>query len=120
MSKSRVIRFADAPAEAEEYYLPAEKLISGNPKQTAWTHYADPTGRFFAGFWHSEVGKWKISYTEEEFCEMLEGTSVITDARGHAVTVSAGERFVIPRGFVGTWEVVVPSKKLFAIYEPGA
>ena len=51
---------------------------------------------------------------------MLEGTSVITDAQGHAVTVSAGERFVIPRGFVGTWEVVVPSKKLFAIYEPGA
>jgi uncharacterized cupin superfamily protein len=36
------------------------------------------------------------------------------------VTVVAGDSFVIPRGFVGTWEVVDRTRKEFAIYEPGA
>jgi hypothetical protein len=119
MSAPRVIPLNDTSAEPEVYYLPPEKLISGNPEQTAWTDYTDPSGRFFAGFWQSEVGKWHIAYTEEEYCELLEGTSVITDADGHAVTVSAGDRFVIPRGFAGTWEVVERTRKLFVIYEQG-
>jgi len=119
MTTQGVIKFDDIHAEAEEYHLPAEKLISGNPKQTAWTYYTDPSNKFFAGYWQSEIGKWNISYTEEEYCQMLEGKSVITDSAGHAVTVTAGDRFVIPRGFSGTWEVIETSKKLFVVYEAG-
>ena len=107
-------------ADAEEYYLASEKLIAGNPKQTVWNHYADATGKFLAGIWQSERGKWRISYTEEEYCQLLEGVSIITDAAGNAVTVSAGESFVIPRGFVRTWEVVQPTKKIYVVYEAGA
>ena len=102
---------------AEEYYLPNEKLIVGNPKQTIWPHYSNATQRFSTGIWQSEIGKWKINYTEEEFCQLLEGVSVITDADGNAVTVSAGENFVIPSGFVGTWEVIETTKKIYVIYE---
>ena len=115
----KIQKLAEAPVAAEEYYLPAEKLISGNPKQTLWLQYSDPTGKFLAGIWHSEVGKWHIAYSEEEYCQMLAGSSIITDSAGDAVTVGAGERFVIPRGFVGTWEVVAPTRKHFVIYEPG-
>ncbi len=50
---------------------------------------------------------------------MLVGVSVITDAEGRAVTLRAGDRFVVPRGFVGTWELVEPTTKRFVIYEPG-
>ena len=103
----------------EEYFLAAEKLIAGNPKQTVWQQYADAGGKFFAGAWQSEVGKWRVSYTEEEYCQILHGVSVITEEAGHAVTVRAGDRLVIPRGFVGTWEVIEPTKKLYVIYEPG-
>ena len=102
----------------EEYFLPAEKLLQGNPKQTVWLHYTDGSGRFLAGFWHSERGRWRIRYTEEEYCQVLEGVSVICDQAGTAVTVRAGEEFVIPSGFVGTWEVVEPTRKRFVIYEP--
>jgi uncharacterized cupin superfamily protein len=109
-----------SPSSAgESYRLPEEKLISGNPLQTSWLGYTDASGRFFAGVWASEVGKWRVSYTEEEVCEMLEGVSILTEeATSVAVTVSAGERFVVPRGFVGTWEVLVPTRKTFVIYEP--
>lgn len=106
-------------AGGEEYFLPAEKLLQGNPKQTVWMHYTDGSGRFMAGIWHSERGRWKILYSEEEYCQLLEGVSVITDEAGLAVTVRAGEAFVIPSGFSGTWEVVEPTRKRFVIYEPG-
>lgn len=112
-------KFIDSAAVPQEYYLAPEKLISGNPKQTLWMHYTDASKKFFSGVWQSEVGKWRVSYTEEEYCCILEGTSVITESSSDPVIVTAGESFVIPSGFVGTWEVVTPTKKTFVIYEPG-
>lgn len=112
-------RLAADAVEAEHYHLPAAKLIAGNPLQTVRMQYTDPSRRFFVGEWHSEVGKWAVAYTEEEYCRLLEGTSILTDAQGHAVTVTAGDAFVVPRGFVGTWEVVVPTRKTFVVYEAG-
>ena len=104
---------------ADEYFLSSEKLLAGNPKQSLWNHYTDSSGKFSAGVWHSEIGKWKISYTEEEYCQILVGASIITDSVGRAVTVTVGDRFVIPKGFSGTWEVVAPTKKIYVIYEAG-
>jgi uncharacterized cupin superfamily protein len=95
------------------------KLISGDPLQTLWNQYSDPSERFFSGIWQSEPGKWRIQYTEEEFCQILDGVSVVTDADGVAITLRPGDNFVIPRGFEGTWEVVETTRKIYAIYESG-
>ncbi len=103
----------------EEYFVAPEKRLAGNPKQQVWLRYTDPSGKFMAGTWASEAGKWKIAYTEEEYCELLEGESIITDAAGNSRRVRAGDRVVIPRGFTGSWEVVTPTKKIFVIYEAG-
>jgi uncharacterized protein len=111
---------ATAATGGEEYFLAPEKLLQGNPRQTVWMHYTNASGTFMAGLWHSERGRWRILYTEEEYCQVLEGVSVITDQAGVAVTVRAGEEFVIPAGFSGTWEVVEPTRKRFVIYEPGS
>jgi uncharacterized cupin superfamily protein len=119
MASAPVRKFAADLSPGEEYFLPPEKLLQGNPRQTVWMHYTDPSGRFMAGTWHSERGRWKILYTEEEYCQMLEGRSVITDQAGTQLTVCAGEEFVIPAGFSGTWEVLEPTRKRFVIYEPG-
>jgi hypothetical protein len=51
---------------------------------------------------------------------LLAGVSIITDAAGNAVTVRQGDNFVIPRGFVGTWEVVESTRKIYVIYEADA
>jgi uncharacterized protein len=120
MEPAAVRRFAAlATGPGEQYFLPPEKLLQGNPRQTVWLDYTGSSGRFMAGLWHSERGRWRILYTEEEYCRVLEGRSVITDQAGNAVTVSAGEEFVIPAGFSGTWEVLEPTRKRFVIYEPG-
>ena len=73
-----------------------------------------------AGIWHSERGRWNILYTEQEYCRMLEGVSVLTDETGVEITVRAGDEFVIPAGFRGTWEVLEPTRKHFVIHDPGA
>jgi uncharacterized cupin superfamily protein len=117
MPEPDVLKLDSLPDTCEEYYLEPEKLLSGNPKQALWLDYTDASGQFFVGTWRSEPGKWRISYTEEEFCHMLDGISVITDKAGKQLTVRAGDRFVIPRGFAGTWEVVETSTKRFVIFE---
>ncbi|MGH8029112.1 MAG: cupin domain-containing protein [Arenimonas sp.] len=115
-----IVRLPSTPvAPAEEYFVAPEKLIDGNPKQTVWIEYQDATGRFCAGLWSSEVGAWRIRYTEEEYCRILHGRSVITDEDGHFVTVCAGDEFTIPAGFVGTWRVLEPTLKRFVIHEDG-
>ena len=40
----------------QEYFLAADKLVQGNPKQTLWTQYTDCTEKFFTGIWRSEPG----------------------------------------------------------------
>src|SRR5271168_4511022 len=116
MAGVRKIAAAD-PIAGEEYFLPPQKLLQGNPRQTVWLHYTDLSGRFMAGLWHSERGRWNILYTEEEYCHVLEGVSVITDQAGNQVTARAGDELVIPAGFSGTWEVLEPTRKRFVIYE---
>jgi hypothetical protein len=116
---ARVQLLAPGAGEGESYFVAADKLISGNPMQTAWVQHASPDQRFTAGLWHSEAGKWRIRYTEDEYCRILEGLSIITAEDGQAVRVQRGDEFVIPRGFAGTWEVVEPTLKRFVIHEPG-
>lgn len=106
--------------EPEHYHLPPEKLLAGNPRQTVWLEYTDASKVFHVGVWASEPGKWNIRYTEEEQCHILEGVSIIRSDTGEETTVRAGDRFVIPRGFVGTWEVIETTRKTFVIYEPAA
>jgi len=119
MTTPSILKFSASHPQAETYYLSTDKLITGNPQQTLIQHYTDPTRKFFCGIWHSEPGKWNIHYTEEEYCQILEGTSILTGKDGVATTVSAGDSFVIPRGFHGTWEVVLATRKIYVIYEAG-
>lgn len=109
----------EARPPSEEYHLSPEKLLDGNPLQQVWLDYADASGKFFAGSWRSEPGRWRIRYTEEEYCELLSGLSRIASDSGAVTTLRPGDRFVVPRGFTGTWEVVETTTKRFVIYEPG-
>lgn len=105
-------------ASAVEAYRPAEhKILSGAPDQTVRNHYASACGQFNVGEWEGAVGQWTVHYTEHEYCEILEGVSILRDESGEARTVRKGDRFVVPAGFSGTWEVVEPCRKVYVIFE---
>lgn len=90
-----------------------DKVIAGDPVFTTWN--AEDRDGLYAGIWQSTPGKWRIAYDEWEFCHILSGVSVITEEGGAAVTVRAGDSFVIRPGFRGTWEVVETTRKEYVI-----
>ncbi|NVJ99053.1 MAG: cupin domain-containing protein [Alphaproteobacteria bacterium] len=116
MSASKIISFADTKPERDESMPAPEKLISGTPLQLTENYYEDEKGRFFTGFWSSAPGKWHVNYDgEEEFCQLISGEVEITSDQGEVARFSAGDRFVIPAGFNGTWETIEACKKLYVI-----
>lgn len=91
----------------------SDKVISGDPVYTTWN--AEERDGLYCGVWQSTPGKWRIRYDEWEFCHILSGTSIITDADGNARTVTAGDSFVLQPGFSGSWEVVETTRKEYVI-----
>ena len=116
----RIVDFATGPAETSVSRPPADQLLAGEPETTTRNYFSDAGGRFFAGVWESTPGRWRVRYSENEFCHLTRGRSRIADASGRQWTFKAGDSFVIPAGFAGTWEVIEPTAKLYVIYEPAA
>ena len=99
--------------------VPGPKRVAGDPEQRLWSEYADASGKFFVGVWESDPGTWRVQYTEEEYCRILEGRSLLTASDGTVTAVGPGDEFVIPRGFVGTWQVIETTRKTYVIHEAG-
>jgi uncharacterized cupin superfamily protein len=120
MSAPHIIRLVEESLLASEpiEYLPApEKIVSGHPRQRVWSQYTDASQKFSVGIWECESGAWRIRYTEEEYCRIVMGRSLLTSADGVVREVVAGDEFVIPRGFEGVWEVIEHTRKVYVIYE---
>jgi len=112
-------RVVDVPrtAAGDSYRPDPAKILAGDPVQTVANAFASPDGRFNCGVWTGAPGVWRVSFTETEFCHLLEGKVVVTADGGDARIFVAGDAFVMPSGFTGTWEVVEPARKFYAVYE---
>ncbi len=103
-----------ASAAAPETERPApEKVISGDPVHTTWN--VEERDGLYCGIWQSTPGKWHISYDEWEYCRVLSGRSVITDASGAEHHLGPGDSFILRPGFAGTWEVLETTRKDYVI-----
>ncbi|AWN36749.1 cupin domain-containing protein [Methylobacterium radiodurans] len=102
----------------EKSYLPLPShIVSGNPRQTATTIFKSPDERYAAGIWTCGVGAFRIDFEHDEFIHLIEGAVTTTDAAGVSRSYRAGEAFVSPRGWSGTWTVTEPVKKHFTWYK---
>ena len=107
----RVIKQGDGELASPD---PA-KLIAGEYQTRTWNVDGDDKGPW-AGIWECSPGKVNVDYTGEwEFCHVLEGEAVLTESNGEAFRVKAGDAFVIPEGFKGTWETLVALRKYYVI-----
>ena len=113
----RIVSFESAQPEVSVSTPAADRLIDGKPQHTAKNFFSDTTGQLFAGIWESTPGKWRVSYTENEFCHITHGRVRIESMAGEAWTFKAGDSFVIPAGFAGTWQVTESLRKLYVIFE---
>ena len=105
-------------AEGEPCDPDPQRILAGEPRQRAFNAFTDATGGFHCGRWSSSPGSWRVRYRENELCVMLSGTVVIEGVDGQRQTFTAGDAFVVPAGFEGTWTVIEPASKIYAIFEP--
>jgi len=113
---NQIVDFA-ATIEEESTTPAADRLLAGNPRQAITNHYADATQQFFSGRWSSTPGKWRIRYSESEFCCLTRGRVALENLEGDRWEFGPGAGFVVPAGFEGTWEVIEECTKFYAIFE---
>ena len=99
------------------YQVSPDKLIAGNPQQSVWIEFESPDKQFCVGIWASEPGEWRVNYTEQEYCAILDGVNILTDAQGNSQEFGPGSEFVVPSGFSGTWRVTEATRKRFVIFD---
>lgn len=113
-----IVRIApDCSGIAREPIAP-DRLLAGRPTQAAANVYSSTDQAFHCGTWEGDVGCWRVSYSEHEFCHLLAGRVRLRGDDGSEIVLVAGDSFVVPAGFQGQWEVLEPARKLYAIYEP--
>jgi uncharacterized cupin superfamily protein len=115
MAAVQLVRFGANPPPVETGK--PGNVVTGVPVTRLQNYFSDTTGQFFSGIWESSPGKWRITYSESEFCGILSGRVILTDASGKAEEFKTGDAFIVPAGFEGTWETVEPVKKWYAIFE---
>jgi uncharacterized cupin superfamily protein len=113
---TQIIDFS-SPLPDEDSTPPADRLLAGNPRMTVANYFTDATQQFYAGRWSSSPGKWRIRYTESEFCCLTRGRVVLENGQGDRWEFGPGAGFVVPAGFEGTWEVLEECTKFYAIFE---
>ena len=66
------------------------------------------------GTWACNKGAVEIQgHAVDEACFVTSGSVTLTDSQGGSETFSAGEAFLLPRGFRGVWSQSEDFKKLF-------
>src|ERR1700691_4099837 len=118
MSEHPKIVVLDRFQQGESANPPPENILAGIPRARVSNQYAEPTRQFFCGVWTSTAGKWRVRYTEHEFCVIIEGRVRIESITGETHDVRAGDAVVVPAVFEGTWEVTEPCKKWYSVFEP--
>lgn len=111
-------RLDRSTAETIEAPVRPEALISGQPAPRAVVTYDAPAERLCAGEWAADVGKWRVSYDEWEYCIVISGRCIVTGDDGTVITAGPGDAFVLEPGFTGTWEVLEPMRKHWVVRTP--
>lgn len=104
-------------ATAARTPLPQERCREGTPWQSVLNQFSNAQGNFHCGTWESGEGCWSVAYTEDEFCHLIAGTIVLENGIGDVWRFEAGDSFVIPSGFRGSWRSIGNVRKFYALYE---
>jgi uncharacterized cupin superfamily protein len=97
---------------------PSDTIVAGAAHPVAYTAYTDPSGVFTVGVWACDAGTLAIDdLAIDEACYLLKGEVIISDAHGNSERFTAGEAFLLERGFVGTWHMPGPIIKYNAMFK---
>ncbi len=111
MTKLHAVRGAGATEEAP---IAEDRRLEGAPLTRTSLDY-QRNEKIYAGEWSADVGAWRVTYEEWEFCHVLEGACELVPDDGAPQRYEAGDSFIIEPGFTGVWRVLAPMKKRFVV-----
>jgi len=98
--------------------IPPATLMAGTPVQRGHVYVEDKASGLSAGVWDCTAMTGKLEpYSVNEFMIVLEGAVTIVDARDRAVTIKAGESFLLPKGLPCVWRQDGYIRKFFVIFD---
>ncbi len=95
--------------------FPKEIVLSGRSKHSYHTFFSGE--EVVVEVYEAEPAKLKIDepWPYDEFIYVLSGKLVLTDSTGEVTQYVAGESLVVPKGFVGIWEMQGNFRELVVI-----
>jgi uncharacterized cupin superfamily protein len=95
--------------------FPKEIVLSGRSKHSYHTFFSGE--EVVVEVYEAEPAKYKIDepWPYDEFIYLLSGKLVLTDAKGEVTEFVAGESLVVPKGFLGIWEMQGNFRELVVI-----
>ncbi len=107
---------------------PLSPIAEIDPTKVVWGEAVEHEHVFHVGTpgaGEMVVGVWSCSPCTEridaqpcdEFCQILEGTLVLTADDGAVHEFGPGDGFLIPMGWAGTWHMPVPVRKTYVILD---
>ncbi|MCF8067963.1 MAG: cupin domain-containing protein [Desulfobacterales bacterium] len=98
--------------------LESEKVLEGEPVEKGYNYFTNATGQFTSGVWEVTPCKSRIdAQPADEFVYIIKGTVTLTDDDGHAETFTAGQCYVVPKGFPHIWHNTETVRKFYVIFE---
>jgi uncharacterized protein len=78
-----------------------------------WVLHTSADGTMISGLWEATPGTFHATYESFEFVHLLAGKLTITPDGGTAVSLKAGDAFVVEPNFKGTWTIEATVRKQF-------
>ncbi|WP_418061262.1 cupin domain-containing protein [Pimelobacter simplex] len=111
--------FAGPPPEAELTpcsYVAADAIVDGDPQEREHLYLTTPDGSYTVGVWEAQPYAERFDgYVGNEFCTVLRGRLTLTSDDGTTQTFTAGDSYVMEKGWSGEFRVEEPFLKSFAL-----
>ena len=116
------------PISIAQHFLDGEGLVTGDPAElddegitaegepTGFRTYNFHTGNIMVSVYESKPGKVRIEGSVyDEFITVLEGTLILRPDSGGEYTYKAGESLIVPKGYIGGWEMPERFRELIVV-----
>ena len=88
--------------------------LTPGQQEAAASLWTSPDGALDIGVWECTPGRFTADRSAAaEFCYFLEGRIVMTHLDGTKRTLGPGDAIMLPRGWMGEWEIVEHTRKIY-------